>query len=272
MRNPLLIAGLLAVLFASEAGATGQVIHYQGRLTDSNGTPIDGVVGRLSFRIHASDAPPIPTDEVAGFVWGEVHENVQVRRGVFSVLLGAGQQTLSVNQQSTALEETSGSAPFDGSQFTGTERYLELKVNDDPPLRPRTRIGSVAQAVTSQTTNTILDSQSQPQSLAELDLRYTTTSTYPATGGLIFRQSDGSFVGLPIGSDGQVLTVKNGAITWGTPRLRTLVYHFSTTASKSIPIAAAQGLDFTPRLVLASIYDSGVRSTCLRHGRRRDRV
>lgn len=129
---------LLATLLAAATATAGpQTVQFQGRLTDSNGQPVDGVVPRLVFRLY-STATPTPM----GFVWGEVHENVPAVRGVFSVQLGAGTRTVDA-----AGVETAGPNPLD-VEFDGGPRWLETSVALLPatpatPVAPPTPVASV---------------------------------------------------------------------------------------------------------------------------------
>lgn len=131
------LALIATLLGAATASAGPQTVQFQGRLTDSNGQPVDGVVPRLVFRLY-STATPTPM----GFVWGEVHENVPAVRGVFAVQLGAGTRTVDA-----AGVETAGPNPLD-VEFDGGPRWLETSVALLPatpatPLAPPTPVASV---------------------------------------------------------------------------------------------------------------------------------
>ena len=97
--------------------AVPHMINYQGRLTDTNGTPLNGAY-QLTFRIY--DA------ETAGnLLWEEAHSGVVIYKGVFSILLGS---------------VTSLDLSFDKAYF------LEIKVGNEV-LSPRQRIASAAYAI-----------------------------------------------------------------------------------------------------------------------------
>jgi len=113
------------------------VVNYQGRLTDSNGLPLEGTVAKLTFRLYSTAAP-----SSGSFLWGEAHTNVTVSRGVFTVELGAGDLTVD-----SAGNETAGSNPLGSSLFDQPDRYLEIQVDTDPPLTPTSRLGSVPYAL-----------------------------------------------------------------------------------------------------------------------------
>jgi hypothetical protein len=70
---------LLASMHASDA--VPELVNYQGFLTDSGGNPVSNTV-TLQFSIW--DASSGGTQ-----VWNETHNNVPVRDGYFSVLLGS---------------------------------------------------------------------------------------------------------------------------------------------------------------------------------------
>jgi hypothetical protein len=105
---------------ASPTGAPGPsatTVNYQGRLSDSDGVPLDGTYG-MSFALY--DAA---TD--GNLVWGpEEHTAVEVSDGLFSVGLGS---------------KTSGGIPT--TTWNG-DRYLEIAVGGET-LEPRELIRSV---------------------------------------------------------------------------------------------------------------------------------
>lgn len=120
----LLMAGIVlafAVLAFSTAVWAGapSLVNYQGRLTNSAGEPLEGVY-LLSFRIY--------DDAGAGSVlWSEIHPTVTVKDGLFNVTLGNGTPPV----------------PLTDNVFSGTGRWLGIKVGDDAELAPRTQIVSV---------------------------------------------------------------------------------------------------------------------------------
>ncbi|MFA6281748.1 MAG: hypothetical protein WCY05_04525 [Candidatus Omnitrophota bacterium] len=97
-----------------------RLINYQGRLTDSSGTPLNGSY-EITFRIY--DA------ETAGtLLWTEVQPGVVVDKGIFSILLGS---------------VTSLNLAFDGPYF------LEIKVGTEV-MTSRQKIATAAYAMTAQ--------------------------------------------------------------------------------------------------------------------------
>lgn len=117
--------------------APPSTVQYQGRLTDSNGKPLEGVITKLTFKLYSSSTPSAAT-----FVWGEAHNAVPVRRGVFTVLLGAGNETVDFAGAATA-----GASPLTSQILNGSDRYLQVQVNGDAPLTPTTLLGAVPFAI-----------------------------------------------------------------------------------------------------------------------------
>lgn len=99
--------------------ASPTVVHYQGRFTDPGGIALEGPVS-LRFRLYTASSG-------GGSLWSEEHPSVNLNEGVGSVLLG------SLNA-------------FPGNAFSGTERYLEIELNDET-LSPRLRIAAVPYAL-----------------------------------------------------------------------------------------------------------------------------
>lgn len=131
-----LVAAAVVVGARASAAPTSHVVQHQGRLVDINGTPVEGTVNQLNFKLFSS-----PTPSAATFLWGERHVNVAVRRGVFTVHLGEGAFRLAFDDTTTV-----GSNPF-VRELDGNPRYLQVQVGNNAPLSPLTRMGSVPFAV-----------------------------------------------------------------------------------------------------------------------------
>lgn len=116
-RISLTTACVLLLTAASAQADVPQLINYQGRLTDGSGNPLDTTVAMV-FSIY--DAPTL-----GGVFWRETQTSVTVRGGLINVLLGSVE-------------------PLHDSVFRFPDRYLGVKVGDDPELTPRTRLLSVA--------------------------------------------------------------------------------------------------------------------------------
>lgn len=146
--SPWLLGGLavlLGVLLAVErplrADTPGQV-NFQARLTDATGKPLpDGTVAKLTF-VMFKEAAAVTS------LWGEIHTNVPISRGVVSVQLGNGAQTLNLDGSTTA-----GANPLSASLFDGNTRWLQIKVNDDPALSPLVALVSVPYALSAGSIN-----------------------------------------------------------------------------------------------------------------------
>ncbi|MFA6539833.1 MAG: hypothetical protein WCV63_10650, partial [Negativicutes bacterium] len=111
-------------------GAVPAQIAYEGRITDSGGSP---VVSSTALKFSLYDA------ETAGnLVWGpEEHAVVPDSQGVFSVLLGT-------------------SSALNPALFSGPVRYIEISIAGEI-ISPRTPIVSAAYAFRSGVAETVLD-------------------------------------------------------------------------------------------------------------------
>lgn len=89
-----------------------QMINYQGRLTDSEGSPVADDTYEVTFRIY---------DELSIERWSENH-NVETVDGLFSVQLG------------------SGSSPLDASVFGYAECWLGITITGENEITPRTQL------------------------------------------------------------------------------------------------------------------------------------
>ena len=98
-----------------------ELVNYQGILTDSGGTPLDGNHD-LTFKVYP--------DSGAGAValWTEHHLAVDVDEGLFNVILGAN-------------------TPITGDLFSDPERWLGITVDVDSEMYPRMRVTSVPWAL-----------------------------------------------------------------------------------------------------------------------------
>jgi hypothetical protein len=119
-----------------------EIVNYQGYLTDSGGNPISSTV-TLQFSIWDASSD-------GNQLWDETHNNVQVRRGYFSVLLG------------------SQGTPLRANYFKGSPRYVEVVYG--ATTFPRQVIASVPYALVSQYATEALNST------------YAHTATYALNG------------------------------------------------------------------------------------------
>lgn len=98
-------------------------LNYQGKLNDSAGNPVNGIIS-IEFNIYDVAAGGTP-------LWTETFSMVSVNQGIFNVLLGS-------------------TVPIDPAVLSGSSRYLEIRVANDPPMTPRQRILSAAFAIQSE--------------------------------------------------------------------------------------------------------------------------
>lgn len=143
----LLLVSVAIVARPLRADTPGQV-QFQARLTDPTGKPLpDGTVAKVTF-IMFKEAAAVTS------LWGEIHTNVPISRGVISVQLGNGAQSLALNGTVTP-----GANPLTAALFDGTTRYLQISVNSDPPLSPTIPLVSVPYALTAGSINGKTESQ-----------------------------------------------------------------------------------------------------------------
>lgn len=116
---------LLAFLLGTVGFGLGTVqaeiphlIHYQGKLTDSESNPLEGAYD-LTFRIYDAE-------DGGSLLWDEAQTGVVVQKGLFSVMLGSA---VDLN------------LAFDKSY------WLAIKVGTDSEMTPRQRIASVGYAI-----------------------------------------------------------------------------------------------------------------------------
>ena len=123
MRKLFFIVIIILISFTVLYAQVPELINYQGFLKDNSGQPLEGQVN-LHFRIFNTQTGGDP-------LWDEAQSNVEVRNGIFNVLLG------DINS-------------FDQTVFHGSgERFLEIEVNTTI-LPGRFKITSVAYAIRAQ--------------------------------------------------------------------------------------------------------------------------
>ena len=124
--NSLIILPALILLISTFSinAEVPQLINYQGRLADTGDNPVEDAEYLLTFTIY---------DGSESIIWREIHTNVNTNNGLFNVLLGAGDHT--------------GYGPLTGSHFSGAERWLGIKVDEDLEIVPRTRLTSVPKSL-----------------------------------------------------------------------------------------------------------------------------
>jgi len=121
MRNASIFIFVILVGLIGSTIQAGELINYQGRLTDSDGNPVADGTYELTFSLY--------DDSTDGFVhWSEVHPSVQTKDGLFWVILGSVDHNL------------------DASIFETEPLYLEIQV-DVEVISPRTRLTSAPSAI-----------------------------------------------------------------------------------------------------------------------------
>jgi hypothetical protein len=122
VKKSLILISLLLFSYNFTFGSVPQVINFQGRLTDNNGTPRNGTAG-LTFKLYGTETGGIAS-------WTETQPVVTVTNGAFSVLLGT-------------------ITPLGTSNFENTDTvWLEITVGSDV-LSPRIQMVSSAYAYVS---------------------------------------------------------------------------------------------------------------------------
>ncbi|CAN2047817.1 putative Secreted protein containing LamG-like jellyroll fold domain protein [Candidatus Magnetomoraceae bacterium gMMP-1] len=106
----IIVTGLLLGLIPFMAYAVPNTVNYQGYLTDSGGSPVNGTVD-LTFTIYNAE-------EGGNVLWTKEYIGVEVSDGNFSVNLGED-------------------ASFDENLFTNDDLYLGIKVGTDEEMTPR---------------------------------------------------------------------------------------------------------------------------------------
>ncbi|HUW60710.1 MAG TPA: tail fiber protein [Candidatus Bathyarchaeia archaeon] len=126
------------VALALPAGAqplpVPELVNYQGLIYLEDGsTDVTGTYD-FEFRLY-----PVSSGS-ADALWGESHQNVQVARGKFSVLLGAGAEITGVPHDAGVMAEV----------FKLNAVYLQLRVDTDPAIRIRQQFSSTPHAFSAQ--------------------------------------------------------------------------------------------------------------------------
>jgi hypothetical protein len=183
------IAVCLLCTVATGMAGVPQKINFQGRLTDPKGHALDGSYD-VRFRIYADSSD-------ATVLWEESWlttegRPIEVSKGVFNVLLGS----------IDLIPDT---------VFTGAERWLGMKVEDDPEMRPLLEIASVGYAfhsATSETTEYALHSATSDT--AEYAHNATSDGDWVIEGDNIYHEQGN--VGIGTTGPGARLEVYNGNI------------------------------------------------------------
>ena len=114
---------ILILLAMSASADVPPMINYQGKLMQPSGAPVPDGTYAMRFAIYDD---PVLTDGHER--WSEPNPSVQVKGGLFAVMLG------SVNNLPSDI-------------FDGADRFFAVKVGTDPEMTPRQKIASVGFAI-----------------------------------------------------------------------------------------------------------------------------
>ena len=117
-----IVMAVFLVIATAVTSAADVQISYQGRLTDPGGSPVSNGLYSITFRIYQFETGGTS-------LWNEIHPDIQVTDGLFSVVLGAV----------TPLSETT---------LNPDPLYLSIQVGGDPEISPRSRFYPVPKAAT----------------------------------------------------------------------------------------------------------------------------
>jgi hypothetical protein len=123
----LLLTWLFASLLASLAYAVPMTTTYQGYLENADGEPLNDTVD-MTFALY-------DTAQGGDALWSEIHQQVEVTNGVFSLILGNTTQ-------------------FDDNSLAG-DRYLGVTVGNDPEMTPRQPITSAFFVMRAEVANSV---------------------------------------------------------------------------------------------------------------------
>lgn len=178
----LLLLGLFPC--AQSLASVPPMINYQGKLMQPSGVPVPDGTYSMTFAIYAA-----PTGGTA--LWSETNSSVQVKGGLFSVLLG------SVINLPTNI-------------FDSPDRWFGVTVGADPEMTPRQRIASVAyasQATTAETAMSVADGAVTTGKIADGAVTDTKLATI-STAGKVSGAAITSLSSIP--TDAGVLPIVNG--------------------------------------------------------------
>ncbi|MGB9561240.1 MAG: DUF2341 domain-containing protein, partial [bacterium] len=179
MKEAISVLVFLLLVFSS----VPRILNYQGKLLDSSGVGINDTV-RMVFRLYES--------EIGGEqIWSEIHDEVIVSNGLFSVLLG----------EITPF----GELPFDKAY------YLEVEVNYEI-LHPREKLVAVPYAIRSAISSALSPDAEIPVSIMDTVHAYGgITLTYTCGEGISFGDAvylPGTLSGFPYR---QPITIANAS-------------------------------------------------------------
>jgi len=117
------------------------MINYQGKLMQPSGAPVPDGTYSMTFAIY-----DVPTGGTP--LWSETNPSVQVKGGLFAVLLG------SINN-------------LPANIFDNPNRWFGVKVGDDPEMSPRQQIASTGFAFRAAVAGTVDDGAITTEKIAD---------------------------------------------------------------------------------------------------------
>ncbi|MDH3976261.1 MAG: hypothetical protein OEV42_18500 [Deltaproteobacteria bacterium] len=177
-----------AVLLAGTI-ATADVpgtINYQGKLTDSVGSPVTATPN-ITFSIYS-------TSSGGGAIWSETQNSVSVSNGIFSVQLGSV-------------------TPIDNTKLPQADLWLGVNVAGDGEMTPRQKLANTPFAVKAGTIDSAgsVDDGALSANVTKLGSTINVTELANGTAGQLITWSAASApTTVAAGTSGQVLT-SNGA-------------------------------------------------------------
>ncbi len=158
---------LLIMLWASMAQASvPSSFAYQGRLTDSDGTPLNEVVA-LTFNIYSDSLG-------TASIWSESHATVTITNGLFTIVLGS-------------------TNPLTVGVFNGSIRWLGISIDAGAelrPLRPLLSVPGAFQAIQADTAlhaKTIADNSVTTSKIANGTIAFGDIGQNGATSGQVMK-------------------------------------------------------------------------------------
>lgn len=251
MRNCVMLLAVLCavgVISGAVSADVPLVLSHQGRLLDGSDNPVTGTRD-LTFRIYETPTGGTP-------LWTETHLSVPVTNGLYSVILGS---TVTI----------SGDLIVTGGAL-GTERFLEIEVQSDGPMSPRSRMVASPYSVASSRVSG--DVHTLPGELSVSGFGGSTTGTIrasqnPGSEGSEIELVDGngSTTGTirVAGSTGaQVLLSDHGGSTTGTIRMQASPDSAVSTSGldlngDGVPDVATAMEAIESRNILKSYFETG---------------
>lgn len=139
MKKAAILTVLVFLSWSSSASSASNLINYQGRLTDSGGTPVTGSVP-VVFSLYATASGGTP-------FWTE-RQTVEVLDGLYNTLLGSV-------------------TPLSAAHFDSPAVYLGVKIGADDEMEPRHPVTSVPYALRSAVAETVPDRSITPAKLTD---------------------------------------------------------------------------------------------------------